>query len=166
MLMVPFSLLCPWIQVSFLIYSPLSEMQNNTTFARERYVLSKKKIITASKGTLSVGDVKIFIFLNPRQQTSTAPEHLCSQGHLWLEAQSCKYVELHLFITMRSWAWPWAMLSSSLLKCLCAVDAKGWTCTLLFVCKYRDPWHYLRPQWKFTIGMLFVACACFISSSL
>lgn len=88
---------------------------------------------------LSVGGMKSFIFLNLSQQTSTAPEHLCPQGHLWLEAQSCKHVEFHLLITLRSWAWSWATLSSSLFKCLCAVDAKVCICMPLFV-SAESPW--------------------------
>lgn len=95
----------------------------------------KKKIVTALNGAISVGGMKSVIFSNLSLQTSPTCEHLCPQGHVWEEAQSCKHVELHLFTTIvRSWAGP-------------------------------HPLNHLRPQWELTLGMLSVACAYFISSS-
>lgn len=81
-------LLCSQTQASFLLYSPLSDMQKNMTFTKGQYALSKN-FVTSSKGTFSVGGMKSFIVSNLNQQ--------CPRGNFWLEAQSHKHVELHLF---------------------------------------------------------------------
>lgn len=125
-------LLCSWTWAFPMLYSPLCEMQQNVTVARVCIPI-QKRIITAWRVISQLAVWKVSS-LNLSQQT-TAPEHLCPQDYFWLEAQSCKHVELYLLITVRSWA----VLSSSLFESHHAVYTEDCICTLLFFCEYREP---------------------------
>lgn len=119
----------------------------------------------ALKGTLSAGGMKSCIFLNLSQQTSTTLECLYPQGHLWLEVLSCKHVELSL-LSLWGVGLDLEPCYLRVLKSHCAVDAQAYLGMLRVVCKYSSPLNGLRWLRELIAGMLFAACAYFISSSL
>lgn len=89
-----------------LTLSPLSEMQNNMTFVRGQYALSKKKKNhDFTEGYPLSWWYENFHLLKPKATDLPSTRTLVFSRSLMIRSlESYKYVKLHLFITVRSWA--------------------------------------------------------------
>lgn len=76
-----------------------------------------------------------------------------SSSHFWLEAQSCKHVELHLFYYYEELGFTLNSGQGQVMS-YCAVDAKGCIGMLLIVCEYSNPLNHLSSQLELIIGIL------------
>lgn len=158
------SLLCPSIQVFSSLYSPLSEMQNNMTFVRGQYALSRKKNHDFIEGYSLSWWYENFHLLKPKATDLPSTRTLVFSRSLMIRSlESYKYVKLHLFITEELGLNLSHVIFKSFKVSLCSGLKVG--CVCYSVCKCRDLLNYLRPHWEFIIEMLFVACAYFISHS-